>query len=198
MTLSLEPSTLAVLLCAGLGSRFADDRHKLLADLDGITVFERAVASARASHIGPILVITGAVELPVIAGVAYARNERFADGQGGSLRLALDVAHERDFAAVVCGLGDQPFIEPDSWAAVALEKRTPIAVATYGGRRRNPVRLAAQVWPLIDGSGDYGARQLMALRPELVTEVACAGFDLDVDTLEDLQAAKRLLAEQGN
>jgi CTP:molybdopterin cytidylyltransferase MocA len=182
-------NVLAVVLAAGGGTRFAGPGHKLLVPLDGRTVVEHAVAAAHTA-LGEVLVVTGATPLPsavtAMPGVRLLENRRWADGQATSLATAVDAAaDDPTIEALVVGLGDQPGITPNAWLAVA-RSTAPIAIATYGGRRRNPVRLHRSVWPLLPTSGDEGARALTRLRGDLVEEVPCSGSPDDIDTLEDV------------
>ena len=194
-----RPSTVAVLLAAGAGSRFTDGRHKLLAELDsqGNTVIERSLRNLIEARIGPIVIITGALTRDDLAtnpsvanylaapSVTTHHNPTWAAGQSTSVRVAIDAAEQIGADAVVIGLADQPFITPDAWRTVAAGLGA-ITVGTYDGRRGNPVRLHADVWDQLPHDGDVGARSLMQLRPELVTEVSCTGSSADIDTLEDL------------
>lgn len=175
-------SVAAVVLAAGGGSRFAGGGHKLLAPFRGRPLVAWALDAA--SALDELIVVTGAVDLPLPVGAREVRNEHWADGQATSLAAGIAAADGHE--AVVVGLGDQPLIPAEAWRRVAAASASPIAVATYGGVRRNPVRLAAEVWPLLPSTGDEGARSLMAVRPALVTEVACPGAPADVDTWEDL------------
>ena len=183
-------NVLAVVLAAGGGTRFAGTGHKLLAERDGRSVVEHAVAAAHAA-LGNVLVIAGAAQLPsavtTMPGVRVVHNPRWEEGQATSLATALELAGGDDaIDAVVVGLGDQPDITPEAWRRVAASP-APIAIATYDGRRRNPVRLHRSIWGLLPTTGDEGARALTRLRADLVEEVPCSGSPGDIDTLEDLQ-----------
>lgn len=187
--------TCAVLLAAGGGSRFADrsstqssarPAHKLQALLNGRPVYQWALEAAVQSGLAHVVVVTGAVALDLPGSVIEVHNVHWANGQAGSLQLGVQAATELGADAIVVGLGDQPFVSADAWRALA-GATTPIAVATYGGRRANPVRLHRSIWALLPCGGDQGARSLIALRPELVGEVACSGSPADIDTMEDLQ-----------
>ena len=186
--------TIAVVLAAGGGSRFAGDTHKLLAEVDGVAIAATAIRRAIEADIGPVAVVTGPADLAAILATVDAEGDRvtvldhpgWADGQATSVQVAIRHALEVGAAAVVVGLADQPFVEVGAWRRVAASD-APIAVATYEERRGNPVRLAADVWPLLPTGGDEGARSLTRMRPDLVQEIPCPGSAADIDTLEDLR-----------
>ena len=198
----------AILLAAGAGSRFTGPHHKLSANLPArgtdpaSSVVERSLAHVVAASIGPVIVVTGAVEDLVTRSEADAdtpavivcHNPSWADGQSTSLRLGLDVAGRLGATSVVVGLADQPFVDPDAWRTVAATAG-PIVVATYDGDRGNPVKPDAAVWPLLAETArsdpDAGARTLMGGRPDLVREVPCSGSPADIDTEEDLRRWQR-------
>jgi CTP:molybdopterin cytidylyltransferase MocA len=176
----------AVLLAAGGGTRFAAG-SKLAAVLRGRPVVAWAVDAMIDAAIGPTVVVTGGSDVPPLRDdIAVLENARWADGIATSLAVAVEWAEEARLDAVVVGLGDQPLVTPEAWQAIGAA-RAPVAVAVYGGRRGHPVRLAAEVWPLLPVTGDVGARALMRARPDLVVEVPCSGSPADIDTVEDLQ-----------
>jgi CTP:molybdopterin cytidylyltransferase MocA len=185
--------TVAVVLAAGGGTRFAGPTHKLLASLDGHPVLEHAIGHALASGIGPVVVVTGAVDVGVAVAAAdpavtVVHNARWSEGQATSILAAVDVAGDLGGDAIVFGLGDQPFIPPEAWrlvAGAAPEHR--IVVASYDGRRGpHPVRLHRSLWAALPRDGDDGARALIREHHMVVHEVPCPGSAADIDTLEDL------------
>jgi molybdenum cofactor cytidylyltransferase len=193
--LPIDPTRCAaVVLAAGGGSRFEGVTHKLLTPIEGRPLVVRAVGAAVEAAIGPVIVVAGAVDLTdaladagLVDQVTVVLNGSWREGQATSLQVAISAADRPDLDAVVVGLGDQPGIPAEAWRLVAeADPAAAIAVATYDGRPRHPVRLARRVWPDLLTIGDEGARSLMARRPELVMEISCPGRPADIDTLEDL------------
>jgi molybdenum cofactor cytidylyltransferase len=184
----------AVVLAAGGGRRFAGDEHKLLVPFRGRPLVVWAVEAAAGSGAMATVVVGGAVDLAPaleqagLAGrVSLVVNPAWAEGQATSLAAGIAAVRAAGCHSAVVGLGDQPLIPAEAWRRVGAGGLDhPIAVATYAGRRRNPVRLDEQVWLDLPSDGDQGARGLLARRPELVAEVPCPGEPADVDTLEDL------------
>jgi molybdenum cofactor cytidylyltransferase/nicotine blue oxidoreductase len=183
-----------VVLAAGEGSRYDGPTHKLLAPFRDRPLVTWAVEQASAADLDRLVVVVGA-EVSAVRdavepfAVDVVENPRWRGGIATSLATAVDVARDAGDDGVVIGLGDQPFIEAEAWRRVAdaLREGAAMAVATYDGARRNPVGLAASVWPDLPTDGDEGARTVMRLRPDLVAEIPCPGRPLDIDTLEELR-----------
>lgn len=158
-----------------------------------MTVAQHALAHALDAGRHTI-VVTGAVELDLAAldqhpnrdKLIVIHNPEWRSGQASSLRAATTAAAALGADAIVVGLADQPLVSADSWDALARSS-AQIAVATYDGQRRNPVRLHRSVWDELPNEGDFGARMLIALSPERVQELPCTGSAIDIDTLEELE-----------
>ena len=195
----------AIVLAAGAGSRFGGG--KLLAKLDGATLVEHVIGALERASVDETLVVVGADaeklrEVCEPYGVRIVENPAWAEGQSTSVRTGLEALGPAARAAVVL-LGDQPLVGAGAVERLvgAFAEGADVAVATYGGRRRNPVLFSRDAWPplLEDLSGDEGARGFLRRRPELVVEVPCDGVGdpADVDTVEDLERVRRLGVPRG-
>jgi CTP:molybdopterin cytidylyltransferase MocA len=188
-------SVAAVILAAGAGTRFnregptADPGAKLLASVRGKRLIEWAMAPAIEAELDELIVVCGAADLSgvITESATLLRNDDWALGQATSLRVALDWCARRGHLSAVIGLGDLPGLTAQAWRTVASARGGPMVFATYYGTRGHPVRLDAEIWSLLPISGEEGARSLANRRPELVTEVACEGTTVDIDTQEDLR-----------
>jgi molybdenum cofactor cytidylyltransferase len=187
----MSSRAVAVVLAAGMGSRFHGPGHKLDAVIEGRSLLRRALDAALASEIGSVVLVVGdesdhTARTPVPDEVVTVVNPRWRAGSATSLQTGLAKAAEFGADRAVIALADQPFITPDAWRDVAAADAT-VAVATYDGVRGHPVAMTAGVWPLLPVDGDEGARALMRLQPDLVREIPCRGSAADIDTLEDLR-----------
>jgi len=185
----------AVLLAAGAGSRFGGG--KLLALYKGRPLIETALSGLRRAPVDEIIVVVGAEgerlrSISTAYGARVVDNPDWAEGMSTSVRAGLRSCGPGIRAAVVL-LADQPLVGAAAVERLveAFERGAETAVATYGGRPRNPVLFAREVWSLLERelSGDEGARVVLRRHPELVTEVPCddVADPADVDTVEDLR-----------
>lgn len=183
-----------VVLAAGEGRRFGGPKQ--LAKLGGRPLLEHALAAANASPVDRVAVVLGANADLVLERVDLKRAQvvicqHWRRGMAESLKTGID--HLGDVSAAVVILGDQPLITAEAIGRV-LEARGGgrLAVrATYSGIPGHPVLLERALFPQIkDLRGDAGARELLASVDAL--EVPCDGMGrpLDVDTPEDLRAAR--------
>jgi CTP:molybdopterin cytidylyltransferase MocA len=190
----------AILLAAGSGSRFGGG--KLLAPYRGRPLIEASLANLAEAPVDETVVVVGddAGRLRPVCepyGVRIVENPDWQRGQSTSVRAGL-LALGPEVRAMVVLLADQPLVGPGAVErlVVAFERGAEVAVATYGGRRRNPVLFSRAVWPLLEAelAGDEGARAVLRRQPDLVTEVPCDGVGdpADVDTAEDLRTLERV------
>jgi cyclic pyranopterin phosphate synthase len=178
-----------IVLAAGGGSRFTGGTHKLMAPLRGRPLVASVLDAVSTAGFDRVAVVTGAVSLEDVAGPEFTvlENPRWSEGLSTSVATALSWAEREGFEAVVLGLGDMPGVPSSAWRKVA-DAAGPVAVATFGGAPRPPVRLARAVWSEVPTTGDVGARSLWH-RPGTI-EVPCDGDPADVDTVEDLEAVR--------
>lgn len=188
-------SDAAVILAAGDARRFdpEDPGAKLFAMLNERPVLAWAIAPALEARFEEVIVVGGAADLEAIvpAGVTLVQNDRWSEGLASSLHVGLERCRERGHRRAVVGLGDAPGVTREAWCAVREAPGGPIVFATYDGRRAHPVRLDAEVWPMLPQRGEEGARSIARQHPELASEVACLGDPGDIDTAFDLEAWSR-------
>jgi len=188
-----------VVLAAGEGRRFGG--AKLAAELDGRPLLDHALeAMLTVPGIERVVVVLGAhaeelARRADLAGVETALCEDWREGISASLRAGVRTLAEAE--ALVVTLADQPFITPQVIAAIVdrIEGRAPAARATYAGRPGHPVLIKRQLFAAVEElRGDAGARDLLAAAG--VRSVECGHLcpPDDVDTQDDLEAARRLLA----
>jgi molybdenum cofactor cytidylyltransferase len=199
------PDVATAILAGGGGSRFGSDVPKPLVELRGRPLVAWALDAATASGLRPVVLVVGhradAVARAAPEGVLVARARRWRRGIARSLRAALEALDPwAQVGAVVVGLADQPLVGPESYRRLAGAYRggASLAVATYGGRRGNPVLLGRPVWAEARRlDGDVGARALMGDKGVVEVDCSDTGSAADVDTLHDLRDAERALDERG-
>jgi molybdenum cofactor cytidylyltransferase len=182
----------AIILAAGASKRLG--KPKQLVELAGETLLERAVRTARDAGCAPIVLVLGAGHLEILAHNQFHDavpiiNDQWSEGMATSIRLAVRTLGfiAKSANGVILMTCDQPAVTADHLQS--LIAIGGVAASSYAGRLGVPAYFPAGHFPeLIKLTGDAGARELLQGMPS----VELAHGELDVDTAEDVNQAKRL------
>lgn len=202
----LRPSPSVIVLAAGRGSRFGADVRKLEQRLGPHAVLTTTLRHAIASRL-PVVVVTVEALAPLARRLVALRDIVLLPEVGSGHGAGMGLGMGRSIAAGVLARpespgwlilpADMPLVQPSTIAAVAAAlAEHPVAYAQHLGRRGHPVGFAAELYSeLVMLSGDEGARRLVARYPSAGIDVDDPGTQMDLDTVDDLQAMRRALEE---
>jgi molybdenum cofactor cytidylyltransferase len=192
----------AVILAAGTSSRMTaagQGLNKLLQPVDGRPMVRHVAEAALASSASCTIVVTGNERAGIAMAlrglpVTFVDNPDYSKGLSTSLICGLNALPEDCDGALIL-LGDMPAVDAHLLdqliAAFDPAEGRAIIVASYRGRRGNPVLWAKRFFPeMRELSGDAGARTLFGPYAGLICEVE-AETDApltDIDTEEALSA----------
>jgi molybdenum cofactor cytidylyltransferase len=171
-----------LVLASGRGERFRASGgtvHKLQAPLAGRPVLARTLDAVRAS------------------GLAWHVEDAGHPGMGDSIAAA--VRATRAAAGWLILPGDLPLVQPRTLRAVAAAlENHDVVVPLVRGRRGHPVGFASACGDaLATLCGPGGAAAVLEGRDVHALAVDDEGCVTDIDTLDDLRQAERLLARRG-
>ena len=167
-----------IVLASGRGERFfasGGTTSKLQALLAGRTVLERTLAAVQASGLPWHLVDAG------------------YPGMGDS--IAAGVRATSDAPAWLILPGDLPLIQASTLRSIAAAPAgLDVVVPFVDDRRGHPVRFSARFRSdLMNLTGIQGAASLIAAQKATRWQVDDIGCTFDIDTLQDLRQAERLI-----
>lgn len=182
-----------VVMAAGNASRFG--KNKLLAEVGGKTLIERALDAVPADTLSAVCVVTQYDEIEELArryGFDCIRNDRPDLGASHTVRLGTEALRER-CGAILFQVSDQPFLQRETVAAlIALYEKHPdrITCLASGGVRGNPCVFPAALFPELGAlTGDKGGAAVIRRCPERVLLMEADPRELrDVDTQAALDA----------
>lgn len=184
-----------ILLAAGLGTRFAEG-NKLLHEIDGAPIVRRAVQPFL-SVLEDVVVVVGHDAPAVRAAlngldVTFVVNEEYDHGQSTSLHCGIVVARNRGWDGILFGLGDMPFVGPESvqqLLAVHAGSAYTVLAAAYERTRGNPTLFDAVHYDALSAiEGDQGGRKIiMESEGAALVETNDSGVVRDIDTVSEAE-----------
>jgi molybdenum cofactor cytidylyltransferase len=168
-----------IVLASGRGERFAASggtSHKLQARLAGKTVLQHTLDAVQAS------------------GLPWHLEDAGHPGMGDSIAAAVQATWPSTGWLILPA--DLPLVQGDTLRAVAAAlAHHAVVVPVYRGQRGHPVGFSARCGPALLGlKGNKGAASVVAAHDTLELIVDDVGCVTDIDTVDDLRAAERLMA----
>jgi molybdenum cofactor cytidylyltransferase len=171
-----------IVLASGRGERFAASggtTHKLQARLAGKTVLQHTLDAVRAS------------------GLPWHLEDGGHPGMGDSIAAAVRTTLQSTPQATAWLIlpGDLPLIQSDTLRAVAAALNGhDVALPIYRGQRGHPVGFSARCGlGLLNLKGNQGAALVVRSYTAIELIVNDVGCVTDIDTVDDLRAAERLM-----
>jgi len=171
-----------IILASGRGERFAASggtTHKLQARLMDKTVLQHTLDAVRGS------------------GLPWHLEEGGHPGMGDSIAAAVQkTPHAHGWLILPA---DLPLIQSGSLQAVAAALAGhDVVIPVYQGQRGHPVGFSAGCrQALLDLQGDKGAARVVRAYAAMELVVEDIGCVTDIDTVDDLQVAERLMRGMG-
>ncbi|WP_430883465.1 nucleotidyltransferase family protein [Fusibacter sp. JL216-2] len=190
----------AVILAAGLSRRMG--KSKLTLMLDKIPIIEHVIRHVEASDVDSIVLVYSKYTKDVKAladrhGILSLNNDHAEKGLSTTVKLGL--SNMLGEQGVMFVLGDQPFIETKDINLLIghfKKNRDKIIVPVNYEGRGNPVIFPEKYFKdILAIDGDKGARQLLDkyIDDVIFIEVGESKIQFDVDTVDDFEAARKLI-----
>ena len=193
---SSSPRCGLVILAAGASRRMGSPKQ--LIEIDGRPLLVRAIESALAAPVWPVVVVLGANAVairPVIGHlpVLVIENPAWSEGMAASIREGVATLRQfsRTLDAAVLALCDQPgFSAATVESLLAAHRATGrgIVAARYSGRLGAPALFAREHFAALTAlTGEEGARDLLNADPARVAAVELPELARDLDNPADLE-----------
>ncbi len=186
------------ILAAGESKRMGSPKAFL--QIEGETLLDRTIATAKSTNAQNIFLITGAyhnemLQIANMAGIKVLFNEDWQEGMSSSLRRAIEAVGDlSNLKGLLVLLIDQPYVDRDLLKLLISKfEENPEKPITSFYKNVNgvPAIFPRILWnDLLEISGDKGARQLLQKREDVISIPFPKGA-IDLDFPEDFEQIKR-------
>jgi len=207
---SLVPPFAAVILAAGLSSRYGGGSNKLLLPFRDSTVIRCVAQTVLRAVVEHVVVVTGHERERIEAALSdlplrFVHNLRYREGEmSSSIKAGLEDLEPTPAVGAFIVPGDQPLLP--AWVFRRLREAFlngcgSILVPCHGARRGHPVLLGRAWWLAVQALPDgMPVRALLRAHPQAVAHllVNTDAVLLDVDTPEAYQRALARAGQSGH